>query len=156
MQVKKIYRLTILFLATLCLLGPAQVALAGYSAGGWGAWYMLLGSSEKFSSAIMLASLPVLDPADNLFENFPKGEELVANQLDEWIKRLPSVPIYLINSRGDELFPFRKAQQVYQALLEDDRRVEFNALDGVGHFASEGYIDPLRKTVPWLLDTWDS
>lgn len=133
-----------------------QVSLVGYSAGGWGAWYMLLDYAERFSSAIMFATLPVIESVDRLEDNFPKCEELIENRLDEWVSKLPSIPIHMIHSTNDELFQYPYAQRAYQALLDDGRQVKLDTIQGVGHFDGGGYVDPLRKTVPWLLETWKS
>jgi predicted esterase len=135
---------------------PTQVSLVGYSAGGWGIWYMLLDNADKFSSAIVFASLPVLEPVERLEDNFPKCEELIESRLDEWVSELPTIPISMIHSTNDELFPHKYAELAYQALLEDGRKVKFHTVQRVGHFDGGGYIDALRKTVPWLKDTWKS
>jgi pimeloyl-ACP methyl ester carboxylesterase len=133
---------------------PTQVALVGYSAGGWGAWYLLQESAERFSSAVMLATLPVIDPVESLEENFPKCEELLTSRLDEWLSRLPDLPIYMIHSQDDELLPYGSSRRAYQALVENNRQVEFVTVRGVGHFDGEGYVIPLQESVPWLIDTW--
>jgi len=131
-----------------------RVSLVGYSAGGWGAWYYLLENAERFSSAILLATLPVIDAADGLEENMRKCSELLAGRLSEWGGRLPDLPIYIIHSEDDELLPYRSASRAYQILLDDKRQVVFNTIQGIGHFDGEGYIESLRAAVPWLTDTW--
>jgi pimeloyl-ACP methyl ester carboxylesterase len=137
-------------------INPDQVSLVGYSAGGWGVWYTLLDSADRFSSAIVFATLPVIDPVDRLEDNFPKCTELIKNRLDEWIGKLPPFPIYMIHSKNDELFPYTYVHTVYQALFEDERQINLDIIDGVGHFDGSGYIAPLQKTMPWLQDTWKS
>jgi predicted esterase len=104
----------------------------------------------------MFATLPVIDPVDRLLDNFQKCEELISSRLDEWISKLPPVPICWIQSREDELFPYPKTRLAYQALLNDNRQVKFESVDGVGHFEADGYIEPLRNSVPWLIETWKS
>lgn len=133
-----------------------QVSLVGYSAGGWGAWFLLREDPERFCSAILFATSPVIDPVDRLEQNFHKCEELLANRLDEWLGRLPDIPIYMIHSRDDELLPYACSKRTYQALVEDKRQVEFDTLQGVGHFDGEGYINALKACVPWLVDTWSN
>jgi pimeloyl-ACP methyl ester carboxylesterase len=135
---------------------PKQVSLVGYSAGGWGVWYALLDSAERFSSAIIFATLPVIEPVDRLEDNFPKGEELIKSRLVEWISKLPSFPIYMVHSTNDELFPYTYSNLAYQALVENGRPAQFDTVQGVGHFDGGGYVDALRKTVPWLMDSWKS
>ncbi len=131
-----------------------QVSLAGYSAGGWGAWYLLLESAERFKSAIMLAALPVIDPVDRFEENFTKCEEVLATRRDEWLSRLPDLPIYMIHSRDDEVLPYPSARRTHQILVENKRHATLDTLQGVGHFEGERYIGPLQASVPWLIDTW--
>jgi predicted esterase len=135
---------------------PKRISLVGYSAGGWGAWYLLPDSAERFSSAVVFATLPVIDPVEVLWDNFPKCEELISNQLEEWIGMLPQIPIHMVHSRADQLFDYSNAELVFQALKDDHRPVRFISVSGVGHFDGSGYIEALRGTVPWLLKSWDS
>lgn len=137
-------------------INTTQVSLVGYSAGGWGAYYLLLESAERFASAVVFATLPVIEPADRLEDNFPKCEELITGRLEEWVRKLPSIPIYMIHSRNDELFPFANAMLAYQTLMKNERRVKFYAVHGVGHYDAAGYVDALSESVPWLIDTWKS
>ena len=130
------------------------VSLVGYSAGGWGAWYLLQEDPQRFCSAILFATSPVIDPVDRLEQNFHKCEELLADRLDEWLGRLTDIPIYMIHSRDDELLPYACSKRAYQTLLDDKRQVEFDTLRGVGHFDGEGYITALQACIPWLIDTW--
>ncbi len=117
---------------------------------------MLLEDAGRFSSAIMLATLPVIDPVDRYAENLMKYEELLTRRTQEWLAKLPDLPIYMIHSRDDELLPYSHALRAHQALIGDDRHVELHTIEGVGHFDSEGYIEPLQASVPWLIDTWSS
>jgi pimeloyl-ACP methyl ester carboxylesterase len=131
-----------------------KISLVGYSAGGWGVWYLLQENADKFSSAIMLATLPVIDPVDRFEENLPKCRELLASHLDEWLSWVPELPIYIIHSLDDELLPYADANRAHQALVGDKRQVRFETVQGVGHFEGESYIEPLHESVPWLIDTW--
>jgi pimeloyl-ACP methyl ester carboxylesterase len=136
------------------LVDPASVSLVGYSAGGWGAWYLLLDSAERFSSTVVFATLPVIDPVERLWDNLPKCEELISSRLEEWIGLLPQTPIHMVHSRADQLFDYSDAGLVFQALKDDQRRVGFTSVSDVGHFDGGGYVEALRGTVPWLLETW--
>lgn len=131
-----------------------RVSLIGYSAGGWGVWYLLQENGDKFSSAIMIATLPVIDPVDRFEENLPKCRELLASHLDEWLGKVPSLPIYIIHSLDDELLPYADANRAHQALVGDKRQVTFETVQGAGHFEGESYVEPLHEAVPWLIDTW--
>jgi pimeloyl-ACP methyl ester carboxylesterase len=134
----------------------ARVSIVGYSAGGWGVWYLLQGEDNRFSSAILFATLPVIDPVDKFEDNISKCEELLANRVDEWLSRIPDLPIYIIHSRDDELLPYIEAQRAYQALMGDKRQARFVTIQDVGHFDGESYVEPLHASIPWLIDTWGS
>ena len=135
---------------------PTRISLVGYSAGGWGAWYMLLDHADKFASAVMFATLPVIDPVDHLFDNFQKCEELLTSRMGEWVRLLPPIPIYMVHSRADQLFNYSNAELVIQALKNDHRKVRFASVSAVGHFDGSGFVEALRATVPWLQETWNS
>jgi hypothetical protein len=62
----------------------------------------------------------------------------------------------MIHSDKDELFPHAYASLAHQALEKDKRQVRLDTLHGVGHFDGAGYIEPLRNSVPWLIETWES
>jgi fermentation-respiration switch protein FrsA (DUF1100 family) len=102
----------------------------------------------------MFATLPVIDPVDRFEENMPRSRGLVESHLDAWLRTVPELPIYIIHSLDDELLPYSDAKRAYQALVGDDRQVTFETVEGVGHFEGEGYIEPLRESIPWLINTW--
>jgi predicted esterase len=135
---------------------PEQVSLVGYSAGAWGIWYLLLDSAGRFASAITFACLPVMEPTDRLEDNFPKSIELITSHLNEWVKKFPPIPIYWIQCRNDELFPYDKAKLAYEALVKDEREITLTTLHSVGHFDGEGYKEALYNSAPWLVETWKS
>jgi predicted esterase len=132
----------------------ARVSLVGYSAGGWGVWYFLRGEDNRFSSVILFATLPVIDPVDRFEDNIPKCEELLANRVDEWLSKIPDLPMYIVHSRDDELLPYVKAQRAYQALKRANRQAKLEIIESVGHFDGESYVEPLHALTPWLIDTW--
>ena len=132
-----------------------RVSLVGYSAGGWGVWYVLQDNADKISSAILFATLPVIDPVDRFEENIPRCREILESHLDAWLRTVPELPIYIIHSLDDELLPYTDAKRAYQALVGDGRQVEFETVQGVGHFEGVGYIEPLHESIPWLINTWN-
>ena len=131
-----------------------QISLVGYSAGGRGAWYFIQESDKRFNSAIMLATMPVIDAADNFEENVPKTEELLSNRVAEWARRVPDLPIYIIHSQNDEELPYAQALFAYRAISKVKRKVEFHPIKGISHYDSASYVSALREAVPWLINTW--
>jgi pimeloyl-ACP methyl ester carboxylesterase len=133
-----------------------QISLVGYSAGGWGVWYLLQEDADRFSSAIIFATLPVIDPVNRLNENLPKCRELLASRLYEWLGRVPEFPVYIIHSLDDELLPYADANRAYQALVGHRSQVRFETVRGIGHFEGGSYVEALHEAVPWLIDTWST
>ena len=131
-----------------------RVSLAGYSAGGWGVWYLLRHAPLRFASCIILAAPPVIDPVDAFDGNFSKTHELLTGRLEEWIDGIPDIPLYIIHSQDDELLPWESARMVYEALLQARTRAELHPIRGVGHFQGEGYIPALADSSAWLVNTW--
>ena len=131
-----------------------QISLVGYSAGGMGAWYFIQENAKRFTSAIMLATMPIIDAVDKFQENLTKVEELISNRLGELISRVPDLPIYIIHSQDDEVIPYAEAMLAYEAISKVKRKVEFHPIKGVGHYDSDSYVHALRGAVPWLINTW--
>jgi predicted esterase len=134
--------------------GECPVSVVGYSAGGWGGWYLLMQDEPKISSAIMLATLPIIDPVESFSDNFRQVEEVAGARRMEWLDRVPDIPIFIIHSCDDELLPFAIAEQAYRGLVECRKDVHMLEISGIGHFDSTGYVQGLRETVPWLRDSW--
>jgi acetyl esterase/lipase len=133
---------------------PERVSLVGYSAGGWGVWYLLRQASRRFASAIILAAPPVMDPVDTFEGNFSKTGELLAGRLDEWLDGIPDIPIAIVHSQADELLSWEQSRAASNALLQAGRRIEFHLIQGVGHFDGPGYIPMLSGLSAWLVNTW--
>jgi predicted esterase len=131
-----------------------QISLVGYSAGGWGAWYFIQENAKKFTSAIMLATIPVIDPVDRFQENLTNIQEMLSNGLDELTSRVPDLPIYIIHSQDDEVIPYAKAMLAYQAISKVHMKVELHPTKGMGHYDSDSYVQALRNSIPWLINTW--
>lgn len=131
-----------------------KVSLVGYSAGGWGAWYFLQRFPDIFSSAIMLETFPVVEPATELMDNFLRIDELLSSRLDELVQKTPQIPIYIIHSQDDEVMPNAKVMQLYQVLSENNPHLELDLIKGVGHYDGEGYIAALSQAALWLKETW--
>jgi pimeloyl-ACP methyl ester carboxylesterase len=131
-----------------------QVSLVGYSAGGRSAWYFMQESPNSFASAIMLATMPVIDPADNVQQNILNTKELLSHRLAELALRIPELPIYIIHSQNDEVFPHAQAMLVYQAISKVRKKVEYHPIKGSSHHDSDSYVPALRGAAPWLINSW--
>jgi predicted peptidase len=111
---------------------PQKILLCGYSLGGIGTWYMAARNQTLFSAALPISAAP-----------FPSSIEI------EW-----RIPLYVIHSRQDEIFPFDAVETVVQDLQEKGVSIELLVVDGVTHFATEGFVRPLQTAVAWIQNQW--
>ena len=109
-----------------------RVLITGFSLGGRGTWFMASRHADLFTAAIVMAGAPGNQPLD----------------------RLATRPTYVIHSRADDVVPFAPTDAAVRDLRRLGRVVEFEALDGVGHFEMGTYVDPLSRAGAWVADRW--
>ncbi len=109
-----------------------RVLVAGFSMGGRGTWYMASRHTDLFSAAIVMAGAPGNVPVD----------------------RLAARPTYVIHSRDDEVEEFEPTEKTVKELQRLGRKIEFEPLEGVGHFNMNMYVDPLTRAGEWIVDQW--
>jgi predicted peptidase len=108
-----------------------RIMVIGFSLGGSGTWFLSSRHPDLFTAAIVMAG---------------RSEEPVAN--------LGKIPTYVIHSRDDQVVPFAPAEQRATALERLGRRVRFDALSGVGHYAMSGYVGALQNGARWVQEQW--
>lgn len=121
-----------------------HVVLAGYSLGGMGTWYMGARHPECFAAGIAVAAIPVVhfeDPDDPGLERFI---DRVARGEVDWREELALFPLWVVNSRADELIPYEAVEKAVSRMQRRGGNIEFIPLDGVGHYDSRHYVEALR------------
>jgi poly(3-hydroxybutyrate) depolymerase len=108
---------------------PARVAVTGFSMGGSGAWFMAARHPEMFSAAIPVAGRPAGEPD-------------------------PSVPIYAIHSRQDDVVELEPAQQAIEKLRAQGARAELEIISGPTHYQTPRFVVPLITAARWLNHIW--
>ncbi len=112
-----------------------KILLTGYSLGGIGTWYLAARNQARFAAILPISARP---PAE-------------ANRTD-W-----QIPIYVIHSRGDHLFPAEETERIVAMLQEeDDSQIELNMLENVGHFDTHLFIPALQAAAPWVQAAWEN
>ncbi|MDP6447453.1 MAG: prolyl oligopeptidase family serine peptidase [Pirellulaceae bacterium] len=109
-----------------------QTLVTGFSMGGAGTWYFASRHQDLFSAAIPIAGRPLND-----------GDQV------EW-----KIPLYVIHSRADTVVPLKPTQQAVEALREKDVEVEFVIVEGLDHFDTPRFAEPLRDAAPWIRNVW--
>lgn len=113
------------------VIDPDRTVITGYSLGAAGTWHLAARHGERFSAAIPISGWC---PQEGLAEI--------------------RVPLYVIHSRQDEVFPFEHAESAVQQLRERGRRVEFVTVDGITHFETWRFAGVLRQALPWIRRVW--
>ena len=109
-----------------------RIALTGFSKGGAGTWYLAARHQELFAAAIPVAGMPQADTPSFAWR----------------------IPLYVIHSYMDNVMPILPTVVVVRELQERGAKVELQAIEGLPHYETGGYIPYIRKAVPWLGNIW--
>ncbi len=107
-------------------------AVTGYSMGGIGTWHLANLHPDRFAAAIVVSGSPPTGVPD-----------------ENW-----QVPLYVIHSSLDRVLPIIPTHLAVGDLLDRGVTVEFVIIDGVTHYDTDQFIQPLRTAVPWIEDIW--
>lgn len=110
-----------------------KVALTGFSLGGIGTWYLAARHPDLFSAAIPVSAMPKADT----------------------VEAVRDIPIYVIHSTGDEIFPVKRVEEVVERLKIKGRRVQMKTIEGISHYRTPSFVNALRETIPWIKQTWE-
>ncbi|NIM17073.1 MAG: prolyl oligopeptidase family serine peptidase [Candidatus Aminicenantes bacterium] len=109
-----------------------RILITGFSMGGTGTWHMAARHPQIFSAAIPISSAVGL----------------------ETIKQIKDIPLYVIHSRQDEVFPIKHVQEMVQLLKDNGVSIQFEIIDGVSHYNTGMFVESLKEAVPWLKKVW--
>ncbi|MGD8813568.1 MAG: dienelactone hydrolase family protein [Anaerolineales bacterium] len=109
-----------------------KILLCGYSLGGIGTWYIAARNQSLFTAALPISAAPLPSSAET-----------------EW-----RIPLYVIHSRQDEIFPLDTVEEVVRTLQAKGTSIELLVVDGVTHFETESFVHPLQTAIPWIRKLW--
>ena len=109
-----------------------RVLLTGYSMGGIGTWMLAAHHQERFAAALIVSAKPPTDVVDV-----------------QW-----DIPLYVIHSRRDEIFPLGDTETTVNQLREKGVVIELDTVDGITHFQTERFIEPMHAAIPWIQESW--
>ena len=110
-----------------------RTLVAGYSMGGVGTWYFATHQTQYFAAAIPISGAP------------PPGLDTATEIL----------PLYVIHSRKDELFPIAKVEQAIAELKTAGKPAQLVSLDEPGHFDIGEFGASLKAAIPWIMEIWE-
>jgi predicted peptidase len=122
------------YLEEVYYLDPRRVLLTGYSMGGIGAWHLAAHHQDRFSAALIVSAQPPADAVNVRWE----------------------IPLYVIHSRQDEVFPLKSTEATITQLRSQGFSIEIDIVERVTHFQTERFINPMRKSIPWIRKVWSS
>ncbi len=112
-----------------------RVLILGYGIGGEGSWQFAGKHPDFFTAAIPMSGRPPGDYAST-----------------DW-----TVPMLIIHSRDDELFPFQVVADAVSALeSQGNTTVQLYPLDGISHFNYPLFAEPLKEAVRWVSQVWQA
>lgn len=109
-----------------------RVLITGYSMGAIGTWYLASRHPHLFSAAVSISGMPN-----------PK-----------MIEKSMNTPVYVIQSRGDELFPMDSVNDFIGKIESRSSFVKLVIVKGLSHYQTSGFIEPLREAIPWIKQIW--
>lgn len=109
-----------------------KTLLAGYSLGGIGTWYIAARNQNEFAGALIVSAVP----------------------LDESVNVRWPMPIRVIHSKHDEVFRFEDTVKTVDLLKKRKVSIDLRVVEGVTHYDTYGFIEPLKNSVPWIENVW--
>jgi len=107
-----------------------KIVVTGFSMGGAGTWHFAAKYPQRFSAAVPLAGRPTPSAAG-------------------W-----KLPVLAIHSRIDEVVPFGPTEARIAELKKAGVHAELIAVNGISHYQTFRFAEPLRQAVPWLREVW--
>lgn len=105
-----------------------QVFITGFSAGGFGTWYMASRHPDKFSMAIPVASKPY----------------------EKWVEDWKDLPLFIVNGTQDELFPFAEIEKTVEVMDNQCAPIKLIKVQGATHYDTGKYISSLKYSLTWF------
>lgn len=111
-----------------------RILVTGYSLGGRGTWHFAGRYPEFFTAAIPVAGRPPADYAET-----------------RW-----TVPMLCIQSPDDEVFPIKYTRDAVNELQERDLTVQMYEVEGISHYDSARFVEPLKTAMGRVRQIWDA
>jgi len=109
-----------------------RVAVTGFSMGAIGTYRMAARHPEVFTAAIAVSGLP--DPED--------------------IETMGGIPLYIIQSDGDEIFPIDEAGRTFEKLRANHPGLKIEIVSGLSHYRTAAFVPALQRAASWLKKVW--
>lgn len=129
---------------------PARVYLTGYSAGGYGSWYLASHYPGRFAAVVIVCGFISGGRGSSGIVYPPIVPESEPDAFVAVARQVASLPVWIFHGAADPNVPVDQARGMYAALTQLGANVQYTELAGVGHNAWDpayGRADLLN----WLL-----
>ncbi len=130
-----------------------RTLVTGFSLGGQGTWFFAATHGDLFRAAIPMSGLPITTRVRTKAD--AEAARKTVESGSDWATPLLRMPLYVIQSRADELVPVAETEQAVQTLKGRGAEVSLALIDDVPHHMVSGYIDALEAATPWIRSQWD-
>jgi len=109
-----------------------NIYLTGYSAGGFGTWYLSSRYPDLFTMAIPIACKPE----------------------EEWIRNWKDLPVFIIHGTRDELFPYTDIEVLVNEMELKNVPVKLVKVENASHYDTGKYITSLKYSPIWFKEIY--
>jgi len=109
-----------------------RILLTGFSMGGIGTWHIAANHPNQFTIILPISSMSRI----------------------KTLKKIKNLPIYIIHSKKDEIFHFKKVKAMVKQLKAQGLLVKFVALEKTSHYHTNQFVPALKAAVPWIKKNW--
>ncbi len=109
-----------------------KLLLTGFSMGGIGTWHIAANYPDRFTAIIPISSI----------------------SKSKILKKIKNLPIYIINSKTDEIFKIDDVEGMVKQLKAQGLSVTFVALENTSHYHTHRFVPALKAAVPWIKKNW--
>jgi len=113
----------------------SRMLVTGYSMGAIGTWYYAAFYPNIFSAAVAVSGMP---------------DQAAINQFG-----LAVIPMYVIHSRMDQVFPYDAVETLVNDLKTEESDITLKTVEDLTHYQTGSFAKYLRTAVPWLHEKWD-
>ena len=109
-----------------------KILVTGYSLGGIGTWHLAAKYPGMFACALPISAAPTQQAFDTI----------------------SGIPLYVIHSRTDQVFPFTEVEALIAQLINRGVSIQLKILEGVSHYDTAAFVQPLSQARSWIRSHW--
>ena len=129
---------------------PTRVYLTGYSAGGYGSWYLASRYPDRFAAVVIVCGFVSGGRGSSGIVYPPLAPESEQDPFVAVARQVVQLPVWIFHGAADPIVPVEQARRMYAALNQLGANVQYTELAGVGHNAWDPAYER-ADLLSWLL-----